>query len=143
LALMAAVCGAAFWKGDREEQVTAGALLLGWVATLLFRDPRWLGAQTGALVIDALFFAMMVVIALRTTRYWPIFAAAFQLLAIVTHGARIADPAIRGWAYATASILWTQLVLIALGIGVIGTWLEARQLARTDGDPTDPGATRR
>jgi hypothetical protein len=141
---MATVCGAAFWKGGREEQVTAGALLLGWVATLLFRDPHWLGAQMGALVVDALFFALMVAIALRSDRYWPIAAAGFQLLAIMTHGARMADPAVRGWAYATASILWTQLVLIALGVGVFGSWLESRHLARTAGDPaTGPGDTRR
>ncbi|MGH6884268.1 MAG: hypothetical protein ACREFM_25325 [Hypericibacter sp.] len=144
LALTTAVCGSAFWKGGREEQAAAGAFLLAWVGTLIVRDPHWLGAQMGAFVIDILFLAVLTAIALRSPRYWPIAAAAFQLLAVLTHAARMADPAVRGWAYATASILWTQLVLIAMGVGVFGSWRESRHLARTAGDPTtDPGDTRR
>jgi len=127
---MAAVCGAAFWRGDREQQITAGGLLLGWVATLVLRDPRWLGAQWGAFVVDALFMVMITIIALRSTRFWPMAASSFQLLAIITHAARMVDPRIGGWAYATASIVWTQLLVMSLGVGVFNTWRERRQLAK-------------
>ena len=126
LTLMATVCGAAFWKGDREEQVTAGGLLLGWVATLALRDPRWVGIQWSGFAIDGLFMVMITIIALRSRNFWPLAAAAFQLLAMLTHVARMADPAIGGWVYATAGIVWTFLVEFALGVGVWGTWRQSR-----------------
>jgi hypothetical protein len=144
LALTTVVCGAAFWKGGREEQAAAGALLLCWVGTLILRDPRWQGTQWGALVIDCVFLAVLTGIALTTARFWPLFAAAFQLLAVVTHGARMVDPSFSAWAYATANIVWTQLVLIAMAAGVWNTWSAGRQPTIADDDPiTDPGATRR
>jgi hypothetical protein len=139
---MAVVCGAAFWKGDREEQVTAGALLLGWVATLVLRDPRWLGIQWGGFAVDGLFMVMITIIALRSRRYWPLAAAGFQLLAIVTHAARMVDPSLGGWVYATAGIVWTQLLILSLATGVWGTWRAQRYPAATE-DAADSGLTRR
>ena len=50
-------------------------------------------------------------------------AAAFQLLAVVTHMAIMADKGVRAWAYITALILWSYLVLISLAAG---TYLHAR-----------------
>jgi hypothetical protein len=129
LTLTALVCGAAFWKGGRDEQFAAGGMLLGWLATLVLRDPRWLGIQWGALGADIFFLAVLLAIALRTERYWPLAAAAFQLLAVVTHVARMVDHGLNGWTYATAGIIWTQLVLLALGVGVWGAWRARRQLS--------------
>jgi hypothetical protein len=122
LALTVLVCGAAFWKGGREEQIAAGGLLLGWIATLVLRDPRWDGAQVGAFVVDGAFLALLTALALRSDRYWPIATAGFQLLAVTTHAARVLDKHLSGWAYATAEVIWTQLVLVALAVGVWGTW---------------------
>jgi hypothetical protein len=141
MVLTALVCGGAFWKGDREQQIAAGGLLLGWVFTLLLRDPRWQGAQWGAFAVDVAFLALLVALALTTRRFWPLAAAAFQLLAVVTHTARVLDASLGGWAYATAEVIWTQLVLVAMGVGVWNSWRGRRQ-ASTDTDPT-AGATRR
>lgn len=141
LLLTVLVCGAALWKGAREERIAAGALVLCWMATLLLRDPRWLGAQWGAFGVDIVFLAILTALALRTRRYWPLAAAAFQLLAVTTHAARMLDRHLGGWAYATAEIIWTQLVLIALAVGVWGTW--RRHPAASDDPTADPGATRR
>jgi hypothetical protein len=129
LTLTLLVCGSAFLVGGRPERLAAGALVLGWVATLLLRDPRWAGPQWGGLAVDAAFFAALVGIALTSSRYWPLFAAAFQLLAVLTHAARILDPSVRGWAYATAGVIWTQLVLVAIGVGVYNRWRERRLAA--------------
>lgn len=137
------VCGGAFWKGGREEQIAAAGMLLSWLATLVLRDPRWLGTQWGAFGADIGFLIVLAAVAFRTPRYWPLAAAAFQLLAVTTHAARMLDHSFDGWTYATAEILWTQLVLWAIGFGVWGTWRAGRQLA-ISGDPAvAPGATRR
>jgi hypothetical protein len=143
LLLMIAVCGGAFWKGGREEQVAAGAMLLAVLATLFLRDPQWSGAQWGAFVSDFGLLAVYVTIALRSLRFWPLFAAAFELLCVVTHVARILDPGVRAWAYATAQVIWTQWVLFAIGVGTFNTWRRNRQLATNEPPTAAPGATRR
>jgi hypothetical protein len=143
LAIMVIVCGGAFWKGRRDEQVAAGGLLLAVMATVILRDPRWVGLQWGAFIADVCLLLLLTAVALRSSRYWPLFAAAFQLLCVVIHVARIFDPGVRGWAYATGEVIFTQWVFFAVGIGTINTWRANRQLA-IDGAPnTDPGATRR
>jgi hypothetical protein len=143
LALMASVCGAAFWRGGREEQMTAGALLLSWVATIILRDPQWIGPQWGAFVADIFLLIFLVGLALRSAKYWPIFAAGFHLLAVVTHSARMIDKAMGSWAYATAAVIWAYLVIIALAVGTWNTWRSHGQPTNADDDPADSGDTRR
>ena len=144
LAITVIVCGGAFWKGGREERLAAGGLLLSDLASLMLLDPRWLGLQWGAFVADVCLLVLLVWIVLRTRRYWPFAAAAFQLLCVVTHVARIVDPGVHAWAYATGQVIFSQWVFFAVGVGTINTWRASRQLAASDGDPiTDPGAMRR
>ena len=140
---MVAVCGGALWKGGREEQVAAGAMLIAVLATLFLRDQSWSGTQWGAFVSDFGLLTVYVMIALRSPRFWPLFAAAFELLCVVTHIARILDPGVRAWAYATAQVIWTQWVLFAIGIGTFNTSRRNRQLAAIDSPSAAPGATRR
>ncbi|MBS0332507.1 MAG: hypothetical protein JSS35_07055 [Proteobacteria bacterium] len=140
---MVAICGGAFWKGGREEQIAAGGMLLSVLVTLFLRDPRWIGTQWSAFAADCCELVVLIVIALRTIRFWPLFAAAFQLLCVATHIARILDPGVRAWAYATGQVIWTQWVLFAIGVGVFTHWRRTRQ-AVAKGPPTAaPGATLR
>lgn len=136
---MVAVCGGAFWRGGREEQTAAGAMLLSVLATLFLRDPKWSGTQWGAFAADAGLLVVLLVIALRTARFWPLFAAAFQLLCVITHIARILDPGVRAWAYATAQVIWTQWVLFAIGTGVFTNWRRTRRQPATVESPPGGG----
>jgi hypothetical protein len=122
ITLFSAVCGAAMWKGGAPERLTAAWLVLGWAATLLLRDPRWPHLQWGTLTIDVAFFVFLLVLALRTDRFWPIFAAGFQFLAVLTHLARLLDREMGSWVYLTADIIWTYLILFALAVGAWGCW---------------------
>ena len=116
------VCGGAFWKGSREEQTAAGGLLLSWAATIALRDRSWIGTQWSAFTADTVLLLLLTAVAMTTKRYWPLFAAAFQLLCVMTHVARIIDPGVRAWAYATGQVIWSQLVFVAVGVGVWNTW---------------------
>ncbi len=142
LAIAVIVGGGAFWKGGREEQVAAGGLMLSWLTTMVLRDPRWIGTQWGAFGADTCLFLLLLVLALRTKRYWPLAAAAFQLLCVVTHIARIVDPGVRAWAYATGQVIWSQWVFFSVGVGTWNTWRGTRQLALVGDARTGPGATR-
>ena len=143
LTLTAVVCVGAFWRGDREQQIAAGGVLLSWLATLVLRDPRWFGTQWGAFGADLAFLALITGIAVRSPRYWPLATAAFQLLSVLTHVARMIDPGVRAWAYATGNVIWSQMVIISLGVGVWNAWRRSTHPATSDAPITDPGATRR
>ena len=123
------VCVAAVLLGGREEKLAALAFLISWAATLLLRDRSWVGMQWGGLFADLGLFLAFFGIALRSSRYWPIWAAGFQLLAVVTHGARLIDPNLGAWAYITAGVIWTWLVMAAMAVGVYECWRERRDPA--------------
>ena len=137
-----AIC--AMWKGGWSERVAAAAFLIAWVATSLARDHRWIGPQWGGFVIDILFLAALLFVAFRSRRYWPLFAAGFQLLAVLTHLARIIDPNVHNWAYITAGVIWTYLTLFSIALGTYNRWREPGQpVAKDVPAAAGPGATRR
>ena len=85
----------------------------------------------------------MVVLALRSHRYWPIWAAGFQLLAIITHWAHSLDRTLNGWTYMTAGIIWGYLLVGTLAVGTWNVWRRRAYPTASDDPITDPGATRR
>lgn len=143
IVLTLSVSAGAFTLGDREQQLAAGAVLLSIAITLAMRDRSWAGTQWAAFVSDLCLMAVITGIALRTQRFWPLVAAGFQLLCLLTHVARMIDPGVRAWAYATGQVIFTQLYLWSIGVGVFNTWRGERQLAASGEPSIAPGATRR
>lgn len=141
--LTVVVCTGAFWRGGREEQLAAGGLLLSFALTLALRDNSWKGTQWSAVVGDSGLLILLIAMSLRTKRYWPLFAAGFQLLCVLMHLARVIDPGVRAWAYATGQVIWSQLVFWALGVGVWNTWRRRGHPAIAADPTTEPGATLR
>ena len=125
---MFAVSVYALWRGGRVERLVAGANILAWALTIVVQNRRdWLHPQWGVLAVDIAFLDLLLALVVRTTRNWVMPAAAFQLLAVVTHMAIMADKGVRAWAYLTALILWSYMVLFSLAAG---TYLESRISAR-------------
>ena len=116
------VCAAAFLKGDVEERLTAGSIVINIAATRVLRDYSWPQVQLGGFGADVLSLVLLLAIALRTHKFWPLAAAAFQLLMVLTHVAKMIDPNLGQWAYITAIVIWTYLLQIALGVGVWNCW---------------------
>ncbi|HSV02293.1 MAG TPA: hypothetical protein VLI41_03725 [Phenylobacterium sp.] len=138
------VAALALWKGGRAERLAALGFLVAWLASPLLRHGGWEGPAWTGLLVDGLFLALLLWIALSSGRYWPLFAAAFELLSVFTHLARLIDPGVRAWAYATADAIWTYLLLAALCAGVVSRWRKAAQpIAAADAATVEPGVTRR
>ena len=127
--VMLLVCGVALWKGGREERLAAGGLLANAAVTVLMRDYSWPQLQGAEFVVDVLTLLLFTAIALRTPKYWPMAAAAFQLLGVMTHVAKMIDPSLQQWAYMTAIVIWTYLIFIAIGVGTWNSWRAQRQPA--------------
>ena len=132
------MCALAAWRGRLTERLAAGAYLVAWALTVAVFRSGSEATQWPVLAIDAALLIFLVWLALRSSRFWPMFAAGFHLLAVATHLARAADPRVSGWAYQTAEILWSYLVIYAIAYGA---WTARRPAASAL--PTDPGPTLR
>lgn len=116
-------CGVALRWGGRDERIAAVGFLLAVVATNVTTDGAYTHTETGVLVVDVITFFGLLALALRSDRFWPMYAAAFQLVGTTIHFASLSQTGDFSWAYYIALIFWTFPVFIALAAG---TWLEGR-----------------
>jgi len=135
---ISSVCGFAAWKGGPSERFGAASFYVAWLATVAVSTGA--GTQWGVLAVDGVLFLVLVGLALKSDRYWPLFFAGFELLAVVTHAGRILDPTLGSWAYRSAGQIWGYLMIGALAVGTWTAWQERRQTARA---PSPGEATRR
>lgn len=124
-----AVFIAALLKGGSEERVASACLVANVVLTKLLRDRSWPHVQWTEFVLDLLLLGALFGISLRSRKFWPLAAVAFQLLSTLTHVANMVDRNVVRWAYLTAIIIWTYALMITLGVGVWNHWREQRYLA--------------
>jgi hypothetical protein len=122
------MCVLSLAYGRSDERLAAFGMAASYAATVLFRDSHWAGLQWGAFGADLIYLGLLVVIALRSKRFWPLFAAGFQLLEILLHLGRTLDPKLNSWTYATAEVIWTYFVEYAILFGIWGRWKERRRL---------------
>jgi hypothetical protein len=139
------VCAIAAWRGRDEERLVAATVLADWALSVFVYKVNSEETQWGVLLVDAGQFAVFLWLAMRSQRYWPLFIAAFGLLQLTTHVAHALDPRVSGWAYLTAELIWSYLILITTGCAA---WVapSRRRWAPYDtaAVPNDvPGATRR
>lgn len=99
--------------------MAAGVYLAAWALTLVVFRSNSEDLQWPVLIIDACLLGILIVLALRSQRFWPLFAAAFQLLGVITHIARALDAAVSGWAYQTAGLIWSYMVISAIAYGSV------------------------
>jgi hypothetical protein len=134
------VCGLAFWRGQDDERLAAAATLANWAIILVVFQPLSEETQWAMMAVDAVLLVLMVWLALRSNRYWPLFTAGFSLLIVVTHIAHALDTGVSGWAYLTAILIWSYLSLFAIGYGA---WTAPYVRAAGVTADATPGATLR
>ncbi len=116
------------WKwGGLDEKLAALGFILATLASNLANTSQYGRTETGILFIDVALFVGLLIIALRSDRFWPMWAAAFQMVAVTVHIASLAETGSYAWAYAVGLIFWSYPVMIAL---MAGTWLEGRYRSR-------------
>lgn len=142
VATLIVTCALALTRGGRSERVAAGALSAGWLLTVIAYRFRFGGTEWGILAIDVALLGVLAWIALRSDRYWPLTAAGFHLLAVITHVARIVDVHVNHWGYITAEIIWGYLLAIAIGYGA-WTYRRGQLAANAGGAFANPSDTRR
>lgn len=121
LLVLAATAATALWRGGWPERLGAGAMIAAWLGTgLVYNSILQRGAQLGPMVVDVLLLLALLFIALRSNRWWPMWACAFQALNVVLHFAMLADAVLWRRAAWMASSCFSYLAMLALLCGALG-----------------------
>jgi hypothetical protein len=126
-AIVVLICAYAWLRGRSEERIAATICLLATVATHFLISPlheRYTGVETGLLLIDLGVLAGFVAIALVSSRFWPLWAAGFQLTVSMSHVMKAVDLDLLPKAYAAAAVFWSYPILLVI---VVGTWRANRR----------------
>ena len=126
-AIVVLICAYAWLRGRSEERIAATICLLATVATHFLISPlheRYTGVETGLLLIDLGVLAGFVAIALVSSRFWPLWAAGFQLTVSMSHVMKAVDLDLLPKAYAAAAVFWSYPILLVI---VVGTWRTNRR----------------
>ncbi len=139
--LMIGVTVFAFWRGGWPERTVAVGMIADSVASGILQDRHnWATTQWGDLAVDVAYLLLLVWVALKSDRLWPLWAAAFQLVGVVIYLARIVDMKVGALAPFTAVVIWSYLVLLSV---VVGTWQRWRDRRPAPSPPAEGSAMHR
>ncbi len=114
------VVGYALWRGGRDERTGAGLFLAAAAASEIAAETQHVmyhHPQYGVMVVDGLFLLALLWLAQRSRKFWPLWAAASQLVGFLSHLAKIAHPGMTVEAYATIQPFWAFPLLGAIAVG--------------------------
>lgn len=139
LMLLIGSCGYALWRGGAPERITAAALLGAAAATVLALSEipvRFRQVEIGVLIVDLVLLIVLVGVAVRADRAWPLVMAGLHLTAVGAHFVKFVDVQMIRVTYAVSTAIWSYPMLAVL---VVGTW---RHRARLTAQGHDPAWTR-
>lgn len=117
----------ALWKGDRPERLGA-AIFLSMVilqySSRLFEPRVFEHVDLASVVVDLYALVSFGVLAVYSTRIWPLWAASLQLLSLISHFVREVDAVIEPLVYAVMKSGPTFVAVVAL---LMGTLLQMRR----------------
>jgi len=126
-ALLFVTCSYALWRGRKYEQLAALICIVASIVSVLAHSPlqqRYFAIESGDLIIDTFVLVAFVVIALRSDRFWPLWAAGLQLTISMSHLLKALQPDLFHLAYAAAERFWSYPTLLIL---FIGAWRQHRR----------------
>ena len=108
-----------FWKGQFDERLAAAALMIGSIMTpILFAlsSKSWLNPNAALLVNEGAVTAVILFIAYRSKRFWPLPVAAFQVTAMIAPVAALFGENLASYAMGVTQGMWAYLQLLVLVI---------------------------
>lgn len=119
-AWLAAGVAPALLRGGWPERSAAAAMIAAWFGSGLVQNTsQFFGPQVGITAIDLMLLALLVALALKSDRWWPMWAVAFHGLGVMLHLAVLLDGKVMGRAYFIAGAVFSFLTVLALFLGSI------------------------
>ena len=118
-ALMWAVTIYAFRKGGWAEKLAVSGIVVNSYLTVLVLssyETSYQHVEINVMFVDCGLFALLVLIAFLSRKFWPMWLAAMGGVTILSHLAPYAHAT--PWVYFRATALWSWPALILLGFGV-------------------------
>jgi hypothetical protein len=121
------IIAAMVW-GGRTERGVAVLFVAVWAASQALRamaDTRYLGFETGQLIIDMIMLIGLLIVTLRSGHWWLICATSFQAVGVLGHLAKLVNPVMSRMAYALMANISIYPAVIALAVGI---WQHRRRV---------------
>lgn len=121
-ALLFIVSAYAFLRGRTDERIAATICIVASIASVIAMSPlrgRYSHVEIGVLLVDGLALTAFVLLALRSERFWPLWAAGLQLTTLVAHVLKAVQLDLIPHAYAAAARFWVYPIFLII---VVGTW---------------------
>jgi len=106
--------------GGKAGRCGAALFLLAVLGTVVATWPNsgWRHTNFPLFMVDSIYLAGLYVLAVRSGRFWPIWSAGFQLLAVLTHVGTMIDPFTKPQLYRALESFWALPILVTMVIGV-------------------------
>jgi len=120
LILLIGTCLYALWRGGAPERITAGAMLAACVGSALVRSDvelRFFEVEAGLFLIDGLLLAILMAVALKADRGWPMVLAALHLATVGAHVVKLIEPEMIRVTYVVMITAWSWPMVFALAVG--------------------------
>jgi len=126
--LLLLASGYAMWRGGAPERAVGVAMLTAYIATLFSHSEfaiRFTQVETGVLSIDIALMALLMAVALKADRGWPMLVAGLHLTTVGAHAVRLIEPSMIEVTYAVMLSMWSYPMVLALAVG---TWRHRTRL---------------
>jgi DNA repair protein RadC len=105
---------AAFSRGGRTERLGGSIFLAAALLTPVAQMSIFRRVEVGVAVVDTLLLLALLLLAFRSERRWPTYAAAFQAVGVLTHLARFQAGPVQGNVYGDMLVLWSYPTVLTL-----------------------------
>ena len=120
--IMLLVAAYAFGRGKLDERLVAAICVVGSFATVAVSSAHYsyfAGIEGGVFIVDLLALGGFVLVALRSSRFWPLWVAGFQLTSVFSHFLKAFHWGMIPQVYAAAERFWIYPIFLAI---IVGTW---------------------
>lgn len=135
-------CIVGFGWGGRTERAGAMIVLIASLTTMMVERPGlfdWRDGRDGLIILDVLVLIALLALALRSRRFWPLWATAFQLIAVSSHLMMFLEPHRILQAYALLQGFWAYPIMLSIMSGSlmrsISIRAQPRNIASTASTP--------
>lgn len=111
-----------FWKGRFEERIIGATIVGGSIATgliYIFLSKTWLHLSIPLLANELIATAIILTVAYRSKRFWPLPVAAFQMIGLLSQVVNLFGKNLQSYAVGVTQGIWAYLELIILVFATI------------------------